>query len=79
MSFQINHEVLEQGDQCFSRKYGKDVPETLKLLSYNIQAAIGTSSYHHYVTRSWRHLLPDWRGVRRLDLIARRMVYYQLV
>ncbi|PCJ46219.1 MAG: endonuclease [Moraxellaceae bacterium] len=79
LSFRIKHDVLEAGEQHFSQKYGKEVPETIKLLSYNIQAAIGTSSYHHYVTRSWRHFLPDLSGVQRLDDIARIVADYDLV
>ena len=51
----------------------------LRLLSYNIQAAIGTRSFHHYITRSWRHVLPDWRGLQRLDRIARVLASYDLV
>lgn len=54
-------------------------PATLRLLSYNIQAAIGTRSYHHYITRSWRHVLPDWRGLQRLDRIAEVLAHYDLV
>ncbi|HVL02372.1 MAG TPA: endonuclease/exonuclease/phosphatase family protein [Dongiaceae bacterium] len=54
-------------------------PTVLRLLSYNIQAAIGTSSFHHYVTRSWRHVLPDWRGLQRLDRIAQVLAHYDLV
>lgn len=54
-------------------------PSTLRLLSYNIQAAIGTRSYHHYITRSWRHVLPDWRGLQRLDSIAEVLAHYDLV
>lgn len=54
-------------------------PTVLRLLSYNIQAAIGTSSFHHYVTRSWRHVLPDWRGLQRLDRIAEVLAHYDLV
>ena len=51
----------------------------LRLLSYNIQAAIGTRSFHHYITRSWRHVLPDWRGLQRLDRIAQVLAHYDLV
>ncbi|HET8706660.1 MAG TPA: hypothetical protein VFM46_10195, partial [Pseudomonadales bacterium] len=31
----------------------------LRVLSFNIQAGIGTRGYHQYVTRSWRHLISD--------------------
>ncbi|MGC1508874.1 EEP domain-containing protein [Ketobacter sp. MCCC 1A13808] len=54
-------------------------PSVLRLLSYNIQAAIGTSSFHHYVTRSWRHVLPDWRGLQRLDRIGQVLAHYDLI
>ncbi|MDX1464752.1 MAG: EEP domain-containing protein, partial [Halomonas sp.] len=30
----------------------------LKLLTFNLQVGIQTSAYHHYLTRSWQHLLP---------------------
>lgn len=51
----------------------------LRLLSYNIHAALGTSSFHHYVTRSWRNVIPDSRGVQRLDRIGRILAGYDLV
>ncbi len=43
----------------------------LRLLSYNIQAGIGSSRYHHYLTHSWRHVLPHARRLDNLDHIAR--------
>ena len=51
----------------------------LRLLSYNIQAAIGTRSYRDYITRSWRHVLPDRQGKQRLDDIAKVLAQYDLV
>lgn len=51
----------------------------LRLLSYNIHAALGTSSFHHYVTKSWRHVIPDGRGAQRLDRIGRILAGYDLV
>ncbi|MFP6847883.1 MAG: endonuclease/exonuclease/phosphatase family protein [Pseudomonas sp.] len=32
--------------------------DSLRLLSFNIQVGISTQRYHHYLTRSWQHLLP---------------------
>ena len=72
MSFDINTH-----DQ--SSFYSADQPSVLRLLSYNIQAAIGTSAPHHYLTRSWRHVLPDWRGLQRLDRIGHVLTHYDLV
>ncbi|WP_410402920.1 endonuclease/exonuclease/phosphatase family protein [Halopseudomonas pelagia] len=34
------------------------LPEVMRLLSFNIQVGINTQKYHHYLTRSWQHLLP---------------------
>jgi endonuclease/exonuclease/phosphatase family metal-dependent hydrolase len=31
---------------------------SLRLLSFNIQVGISTQRYHHYLTRSWQHVLP---------------------
>lgn len=42
----------------------------LRLLSFNIQAGIQSSSYHHYVTRSWKHVLPYPQRLDNLDRIA---------
>ena len=54
-------------------------PTVLKLLSYNIQAAIGTSSYHHYVTRSWRNVVPHSKTSQILNQIARIVSDYDVV
>lgn len=42
----------------------------LRLLSYNIQAGIASSKYHHYVTHSWKHFLPYPERLDTLDRIA---------
>jgi endonuclease/exonuclease/phosphatase family metal-dependent hydrolase len=42
----------------------------LRLLSYNIQTGISYHHYGHYVTRSWRHLMPHGTRARNLDSIA---------
>ncbi|KAA1175599.1 EEP domain-containing protein [Marinobacter salinexigens] len=51
----------------------------LRLLTFNIQVGINTSSYHHYVTRSWQHLLPHRRRIENLDHIARLISQYDVV
>jgi len=51
----------------------------LKLLSFNIQVGLTTSSYRHYVTRSWRHVLPSAGQLQNLDRIARLVADYDLV
>mgnify|MGYP001828978693 CR=1 FL=1 len=42
----------------------------LRLLSYNIQAGTSTVRYRHYVTHSWRQVLPHSRRVENLDAIS---------
>ncbi len=42
----------------------------LKLLSYNVQTGIATSKYRHYVTHSWKHVLPYAERLDNLDRIA---------
>ena len=51
----------------------------LKLLSFNIQVGINTQQYHHYITRSWQHLLPHSRRNDTLDRIARLLPDFDLI
>ncbi len=51
----------------------------LRLLSYNIQVGIASIRPHHYVTRSWRHLLPAATRFDTLDRIARFLRDYDIV
>ena len=52
---------------------------SLKLLSFNIQVGIHTHAPHHYVTRSWQHLLPHSKRDRTLDQIAHVVRDYDFV
>ncbi|SFL85770.1 endonuclease/exonuclease/phosphatase family protein [Marinobacter zhejiangensis] len=51
----------------------------IRLLTFNIQVGINTSSYRHYVTRSWQHLLPHRRRIENLDRIAALLRSYDVV
>ncbi len=51
----------------------------LRLLSYNIQAGIATSKYRHYVTRSWKHLLPHPQRLDNLDRMAHILGDFDIV
>lgn len=53
--------------------------DSLKLLSFNIQVGIKTQAYHHYLTRSWQHLLPHRQRSETLEQIGRLMREYDLV
>ncbi len=51
----------------------------LNLLSYNIQVATGSSRFRHYLTRSWRHVLPHPDSFSNLDQIAETIKPYDIV
>jgi len=42
----------------------------LRLLSYNIQVGIATQRPRHYLTKSWRHILPHAERFSNLNHIA---------
>jgi len=52
---------------------------SLNLLSFNIQVGINTRAFHHYLTRSWQHLLPHRQRNRTLDEIGQILRRYDLV
>jgi len=52
---------------------------SLRLLSYNIQGGIETQAYHHYLMRSWQHLLPHRRKQENLDKVANLISEYDIV
>ena len=51
----------------------------LRLLSFNIQAGTSTARYHHYVTHSWRQVLPYSQRVENLDAIAGLVAPFDMV
>jgi len=53
--------------------------QVLRLLSYNIQAGIETGQYRHYLTKGWRHVLPNRQRLHNLDQIAQLLRGYDLV
>lgn len=51
----------------------------LRLLSFNIHAATSTDRFHHYVTQSWRQILPHSQRAENLDSIAELVSGYDMV
>lgn len=51
----------------------------LRLLSYNIQAGIDTSTFRHYLTQSWKHVLPHRERMTNLNRIAQILRQYDVV
>jgi endonuclease/exonuclease/phosphatase family metal-dependent hydrolase len=58
---------------------GDTAGSTLRVLSYNIQLGIAYTRYHHYLTRSWRHVLPFHGRQSNLDSIARFVDGFDIV
>jgi endonuclease/exonuclease/phosphatase family metal-dependent hydrolase len=56
-----------------------DSRRKLRLLSFNIQAGTSTARYHHYVTHSWRQVLPHSQRVTNLDAIAGLVAPFDMV
>ena len=53
--------------------------QRLRLLSYNIQTGISSGHYRHYLTQSWKHVLPFPQRFENLDRIARLIRSYDVV
>jgi len=75
-----NHEAASRG-RCSGSDHVPDFQahRHIRLLTFNIQVGINTSSYHHYLTRSWQHLLPHRNRTENLDRIASLLRNYDVV
>lgn len=63
-----------------SARVSPTAPEhSLRLMTYNIQAGIETNEYSHYLTRSWRHVLPHTERQLNLGRIADIISEYDVV
>jgi len=51
----------------------------LRILSYNIQVGITTLRPHHYLTHSWKHVLPHTQRLGNLDRIAHLVSEFDVV
>jgi len=54
-------------------------PGRLRLLTFNIQAAVASTRPHHYLTRGWKHVLPHPSSFENLDRIARLVADHHIV
>lgn len=53
--------------------------QKLRLLSYNVQVGISTRRPHHYVTHSWKHLLPHSQRISNLDKVAKLLKGFDII
>lgn len=53
--------------------------QLLRILSYNVQVGIRTSRPRHYITGSWKHILPCPKRLGNLDVIANDISNFDIV
>ena len=53
--------------------------QLLRILSYNVQVGIRTSRPRHYITGSWKHILPCPKRLKNLDVIAHDILDFDIV
>ena len=53
--------------------------DTLSLLSFNIQVGIETQCYRHYLTKGWRHVLPDTSRAETLTAVSDTLADFDVV
>ena len=51
----------------------------LKLLSFNIQAGIGSQKFGDYITGSWKHLVAHPRSIETIEQIAGVLSHFDVV
>ena len=52
---------------------------SLRFLSFNMQVGIQTGGYHHYLLKSWQHLLPNKQRQQALSAIAELVSPFDIV
>ncbi|MBB71808.1 MAG: endonuclease [Legionellales bacterium] len=63
----------------YNKSSATTLPSRLRLLSFNVQAGVGTERYRDYVTKSWRHVLPDKRSMENLKQIGHFLRQFDIV
>lgn len=66
-----------QTQTIHSAEQPRTVP--MRLLSYNVQVGIPSRKYHHYVTNSWKHVLPFPERKSNLDQVAEFISDFDIV
>lgn len=55
------------------------LPQTLRILSYNIQVGVESKKFGDYLTKSWKHVLPHRRRLLNLNRIGELLHHYDMV
>jgi len=53
--------------------------KSLRLLTFNVQAGIGTQRYSDYITGSWKHLVAHSRSLQNIELMANVVRNFDIV
>jgi endonuclease/exonuclease/phosphatase family metal-dependent hydrolase len=69
-ALRVRHIVHEHNEPLGAR---------LRCLSFNMQAGMGMAEAHHYLTRSWQHLLPHPDSREHLMRIGQLLADYDIV
>lgn len=64
---------------CARAEKKVSLPAVIRFLSFNIQIGIHTRQYHHYLTRSWQHVLPHAQRQENLGRVAEVIHDYDIV
>jgi len=70
---------LKKSEHSLPADMAHNTGQRIRLLSYNVQAGISTGRYRHYITRSWKHVLPHAQRFSNLDRIARLVKDYDII
>lgn len=63
-----------------SSAHGQSIPsQRLRVMSFNMQAGMAVTRYSHYLTRSWRHVLPSLDSRVVLHHMAQLMRHCDIV
>lgn len=69
----------ESNAQQASHASASAAGQRLRLLSYNIQTGVSSSSYRQMLTHSWKHVLPHPERIENLGRIAQLLSGYDVV
>lgn len=75
----LSAHVIGPLPSCPATTIADSTHRRLRLLSFNIQAGISSSKYRHYLTHSWKHVLPCAERLDTLDRIAALAADYDFV
>lgn len=72
-------QMIDTGEVNSASANGHPCRQHIRVLSYNIQVGITTTRFSHYVTHSWKHVLPYPERIDTLRSIARFISDFDLV